>query len=457
MQKLSTNFIHEILKLSLTNKKFLSVLSEYLKYEHIPKEFQELKKIWKSIKTTFVNQNKIITIGVLSQQFETDVKVQEEIEKIQSIKTSELNQDLLLDEFEKYIKDIDFQLMNMKVISLYEDKREEEAMKFCREESERIVNLSIKENSLYYLRAFEDFDEIMERRQDEYEERGEKLDKIPFFIDELDAMTHGGMDAGDTALLALRSGIGKSTWAVYMGYKAAVELGKKVLHIQLEGTREEAWDRYNRAWTKEKLYNIKKGEIRKENKEKIRKFLRSMKTKKRDINIYSSETFDEVSMLDVRKITFEFKKIHGQFPDLILVDSLDLCHPGDGLKYGFDVQSIKMKKQNTAKKMKNLTNEIGSCLVTVDQINGAQKEKWDDPDFVFDRSMISGDRNLANAFSFVFTGNQTLEEEKKGMLRIFVDKFRNYKIENRIVKIYTDLDNGRFYNPKKTRSSILDL
>jgi hypothetical protein len=50
----------------------------------------------------------------------------------------------------------------------------------------------------------------------------------------------------------------------------------------------------------------------------------------------------------------------------------------------------------------------------------------------------------------VFTFNSTMEEEKANSGRIFFDKIRNYKMVDRLSKIKTAYDSGKFYDRKKT-------
>ena len=62
-----------------------------------------------------------------------------------------------------------------------------------------------------------------------------------------------------------------------------------------------------------------------------------------DVLIHAYEQLEEASVLNFKNTIEQFEKEEGQLPDLLLIDSLDLLHPGDGLKYGYDTQSVKMR------------------------------------------------------------------------------------------------------------------
>ena len=444
MEKLTGNFLHELFRSCMINHKVMDICNSHFKFEYIPDDLSGLKLIWKSIKVTFSSSGKVPSFGVISQQNENSISVQEELGIMKSIDIKILNEDSLLEELEDYIKNVSFSLLNQKIVNLYNNDRQDEAIKLSAEESAKLANFSLKNNSLFYMRSFTDFDKFMIDQQNNFEENGGIEDKIKFDIDELDEMTYGGMDITDTLLFVARSGVGKSTFARWLGYRNCVYYGRDVLHIQLEGSKEEAFGKYAQMWTKQSLRNIRRGDISNASLDKVQKFLNNMKRWERDIDIYASEKFDEVSMVDIRNIAYEYQKIKGKFPDLIIIDSLDLCHPGDGLKYGYDTQSVKMKKNNTAKAMKNLATEIRTRIATVDQASDVNISNWNDPDYVMTRSDISGDKNLVNAFSFVLTGNQTVEEMKNN-------------VSKPIVKICTNYSKGIFYDTKRTKETILNV
>ena len=67
MNNISPNFLQELLKLCLYKTSVIEVCQEHLKYHYIHSENGEYKQILKDIITFYSNNNKLPTIGVLSE------------------------------------------------------------------------------------------------------------------------------------------------------------------------------------------------------------------------------------------------------------------------------------------------------------------------------------------------------------------------------------------------------
>ena len=448
---LTNDFLNELFKLCFYKKGIIEVLELYFKYQFIPKELGEYKKILKSVLIYYSLQLKVPTFGIISQEHFSDPKVQE---SLSNIKKAELvGVDIILKQLESFIKEVEFQLMFEKSADLYNGDKQLEAIEYCTIESERIHNFSIRKDTSYFIKVFEDFSKSQSNKY----LKGDKsyYDKVPFGITPLDVATKGGIDITETVLWIMRSGVGKSTALKWTGMYAC-RMGYDVLHFQLEGTKEEAHDKYNQIWTAYDYSLLRSGNIYSESMAKFEDIVKKMYIRKKEIYVHAFEKFDESSMIDIRETTLDYKKIRGKFPDLIIIDSIDLCHPGDGIKYGIDTQSVKMKKENTAKRMKNMSVEFLTRVLTADQADGIPPTIWNDPEQVITRHNASGTKLLASSFSYIFTGNQTNDEYVNNMMRLYVDKFRNYKNVNPIYKIATAFDYGKFFDKKETIRQFSD-
>lgn len=446
MSKFSKNFLDELFLLCFYKKHVMEIVSEHLAYEYIPKEMGAYKKVLKSMISLFKATNELPTVGVVSQQHLRDGKVQDCLAKIKDTKFPDA--EMVLVEFENYIKLSKFEILSDKIYQMYNAGENEAAIQLSAKESAEISAFSIKKNSGYFSRVFGDFEERHRKKQERKNSGTEFKTKVPFGIYPLDRVTHGGIDVTDTVLWVLRSGVGKSTAMRWTGMNAC-RLGFKVLHIQAEGSQDETMDKYSQVWTACLYNDIKHGNINDQKYELLQKNLNWYLAQNRDIYVHAFEQFNSASMVDVRDLSLEFTKIVGE-PDLIIIDYLSKIHPGDGLRYGVDTQSVKAKKENTAEKMKNLAVEINTRILTADQAVGVSKELWNDPTKTLDRYNIAGAKNLPDSFSYVFTGNQTEVEAQKNIMRIYHDKLRNYKNDEKVSKIITNYDHGRFYNHKRT-------
>ena len=313
---------------------------------------------------------------------------------------------------------------------------------------------------------FIDFLDIMENIDEEEDDRL----KVPFAVPDLDELTKGGMELTSTALFIMRSGVGKSTLLKWVGYMAS-RMGFRVLHFQLEGSKLEAQLKYNQLWTGLRYYQLNKGRFGQLKKPKVIwdseqgrividdrleyiKFVNAKMDYLRErmgkyiIEIVAFEEFGSPDMQMVDEHIKEFTDKHG-VPHLVIIDSLDLMYPGDGSKYGADIQGTKMRIQNSAKAMKNVATKHRTRVCTATQTGDIKMEDWNNEDFVIDRSRSMGDKNVANPFSFVFSGNRTIKEKKLKELRFFVDKLRDHEGEGMVFKTPTDYNHGKLINLRK--------
>lgn len=446
MQKLSSNFLAELFKQIFSDINIIRMVSGHLTYQHIPKELVGYKFLFREAIEQFNKRETVPSIGVASQKYANNKEVQETIDAIKEANL--VDKELLIDQLETFIKKTEFEILSKKVHDLYEEGKEEEAIRVNIEESQEILNISLRKTGGSFVRVFADFKERMHQRREE-QQTAETQKKVSFGIDKLDELTYGGADPGDIVLWIMRSGVGKSSSLRWQGYSAALE-GESVLHIQLEGGINACTDKYDQIWTNQKFVNIKKGEIEEGDWVKIDKVVKEMQFFGQDINVYGFKKFGEASMNDIRDRIVEYTNIYGKPPRLVLLDSLDLAKTGTNNKMDNDPEYIKYKLQKNAQLLKDIAVEFNCVIVTATQTGDVPMEVWNNEDRVIDRSNTEGDRTLVKPFSFVFTGNVTMQEKEEKRMRIYVDKFRDYKGSNVVIPIATDYDRGRFYDRERT-------
>jgi len=426
-------------------KEIYEVCRQHVKYEYIPDALSQYKKILKGIINT--PEQSLPSTGVISQQFIDDIDVQEAIRAINEAEIVAV--DIIVDQLENFIKNQRFKVLNDRVVELYSSRedRRDEAIKLQAEESVDIVNFSLKKGNKLFLKLFADFNSQLRERHIAHSSGEDVKDKVPFGIDVLDDLTGGGIDAGDTAMWIMRSGVGKSTALKWTGMYAC-RLGYNVLHIQLEGGKQEAYDKYSQIWTKARYSDVKAGDFSQVELDKINKYIERMQRAGKELYIYSFEKFGEATMIDVRDLIIDFKNVRGVFPDLVIIDSLDLTATGNK-KLDSDPNWKKDKMDKVAQQMKDVCTEFYPMRILT-STQTSDFANWNDPDKVMTRSNTEGNRTLVKPFSYVFTFNVTLDEQKANVGRVFIDKFRNYKVDNPVFKIKTGYDYGNFYDRVRT-------
>lgn len=447
-QFLTNNFIQEIFKLCFVKKSFLDIIVSTLKFQYIPVELKEYKLILQSIQNQYSLNGRLPSYGVISQQYQTNIDVQNALQKIKD--SDIIDQNLAEKQLYQYLRDVKFRLLFEEVYEKYnKEEKKDDAIKLLIEGTDELNNFSLKSEKGQFARVFADFKEQYKERQIEREIHEDHHDKIPFGIEPLDILTDGGMDKGDTALWIMPSGKGKSTALKHMGMHVC-RLGYRTLHIQLEGSKKECYDKYAQIWTASSYKDIKWGNISHDRMIKIDKVVENFAKNKKELEIHSFEQFGMASMKDIRDICIEYQKVKGAFPELLIIDSLDLAVSGTNHKIDVDPAYKKDRLQLCAQLAKNMAVEFDMAVVTATQTSDIPKANWNNPDWVITRENTEGDRTLVKPFAHVFTGNQTTDEKKKKIMRVHIDKLRYYDVKDATYPFCTAYEVGKFYDKQRS-------
>lgn len=179
------------------------------------------------------------------------------------------------------------------------------------------------------------------------------------------------------------SGVGKSHIARWIGYNAAYISGLDVLHIQLEGAASETTDAYSAMLSGTTTYEYESGKVNNHTLEHLKSML---DTYKGTLRVKAYPKFGkEVSTTDIRTDCDKYREKYGKYPDVIIVDSLDLCTDSSGKNW--DSKSLRHKRIATAQDLKDLAGETDSWLVVTYQAT------IENPDWVND------EKNVLTAFN----------------------------------------------------------
>lgn len=445
-EQFSIEFLNELFKLSLYKKDCCEIISQHLDYSYIPVDLKGYKQILKSIVTAFRATNKLPTIGSISQNFQSNPDVLEALEGIQQAKLPDKEETLKT--LENYIKRVRFQQLYVKIAELYNNGSQEEAITLQAEESQKISNFSIFSKISEVHEVFSGFHKRDEDRFQKAQTTTTNSPKVPFGIDLLDAITQGGSEPGEIDCFLGRSGSGKTKWLRWRGVSAA-RRGYKVLHIQAEGTLEECLLGYDATWTAILKKDLKSGNIPTEYFKKIDKAIRDIGLRGGSIEVHAFEQFETASMRDVRDLVIDFYKRHNCYPDLLILDYLELFDPGNRKHYSSSTEGEKFRREDSARAFKNICNEFGIRGATAAQANDISPTDFNRVDWVMTRHNVAGAKGLIDPFSYFFTFNVSKDEYSKNLARIYVDKMREYQA-GQTIRICTNYNKDRFYDRPMT-------
>lgn len=447
---LNEQFLNELLRLCFRKKEVIDACVIHLKFHYIKSEPH--KEIWKALKNHYVNTGVIPSIGTISQTIQSSLgkKATVTLTVLTEVKTAALaNMDETLKKLEVFVRDS----MSVEFFNEFADKFKEGDRDGARtlliSKADEMSKFSILQGSGKVKKIFAGFSERDEQRKydsDNYIRIGRK---VPFSIDEMDMMSDGGADPTDTWCAIMRSGAGKTKLLRHVGV-GAVRRGINVLHLQAEGSEKSCLNGYDATWTACLMSDIKKGSIPIDKYKDLEKVVSNIKSKGSDIYVHAFEQFGRASILDVRYLMVEMLKTVDHI-GLMLCDYLELFDPADGIKYS--PTDERFRRLAVANRYKNIAIEFENVGGTCTQANDIPAKLLEDPEFVITRSNVSECKGLVNPFSFYFSGNQTRDEYQAGEMRLYMDKFRDYKAD-KIIKIMQNYKHDRFYDKRKTLQAL---
>lgn len=453
---LSPNFVEEMLRLAFANKEFATLVVENLDLSNFPRELGSCKAMLKVLADTMKESGALATYGTVEMTFPTNEDVKNKIRDVKALPVPEYQP--MVQQLETFIRRQSFVAAYNEAGEMYNEGRQDEAVELLGKRIEEINEICFTGQKGKFNRVYRDFYKNVGTVQIKSEDETHRQ-KMPFGITSLDDITDGGCPRGDTALMVMRSGVGKSTFLKYVAwYNTSIAHGH-VLHIQCEGGEEEAVIKFDQMIANTTYSKIMRGELSDDTYKRIESIIKRAATVNSDIDVYASEELMELSMGQVVQVIEDYHTEYGYYPDLVTLDSLDLVISGENKKIDFDPNFIKYRLQKCAQRLKDIATKYDCAIVTATQTGNVPFEVWNDPTRFITRENTEGDRTLVKPFSFVFTGNVTIDEAKAHMLRIYVDKFRNYQNNGIIIQIPTNYENGYFYDIAKSREveKILDM
>lgn len=437
--RLSSNLITELFSAAIRKRSVFDILNQYLRFSYLQVEAE--KKVWKKMTERYSKTGRVPTIGQLQQAFLDDEGVLELIENIRDVDVTDEDIPSLIASLEAYIRQMKFLDANDRIADSYNMGDKEKAYNILIKAAEEISHFTIQDAK--YDRVFSDFNRRqLERRSTDWNYRF----KIPTCIDELDYKlggATGGPETGEAWLWMGISGAGKSQALVHLGI-AASRQGYRVVHFQLEGTREQAMARYDSAWLGGIYQDVKVGNI---SDTKLKMAQRVVaKLGKTDIIVVAVESFGGMTVTQMRQELQDIERAYGKV-DMILWDYLELAELGDGHSYSMNEERFRQMK--LAQQAKMMAMEFNAVVHVATQANGIPPELLNDPDFVITRYNLAEAKGKVNPMDGFVTMNFTSDERKEEIMRLYLDKAREHKAGD-IIRICNNMTYSRFYDRKRT-------
>lgn len=443
--QIEEDYLLQLIKLALRDRKHLELLRQHLKYEYFPEE--SYKRLWRIITVEYdssVNKKPPL-IPVLQQHFKKDLEVKQILSDLKDI---ELGDDKdVLRHLETFLKQNLFVLSYNEIGQLYNKGKKETAYSEFQRRAEEFVNFTL--TSKIFDKVFGDFNTRNFNREIDKIHGFDRI-RIPSGIDELDHYVKG-FETGELIMVMGDSGSGKSFMGNHLGVNSA-RRGYNVYHAQAEGTKQQVLDRYDSCFTGTRYHDVKINDFGDERKKKsIDTVINSIRG---EVFVRAFEQFGSAVITDIRSDIIEANKNLTEPIRMVIVDYLELFEPGDGNRYGADAE--RFRQQKIARYLKNMAMELNVVVIVFTQASSVNPIDLNNPDFVITRYNLSEDKGKVRPTDMFITINRTKDEKKEQICRLYIDKAREHS-GGQVIYIKQNLNQSRFYDRKKTLAEFFDL
>lgn len=233
-------------------------------------------------------------------------------------------------------------------------------------------------------------------------------------IGPLDDACGGGAVEGEVWLVQGYAKAGKSTWLINEGFRCLRMHREPVLHIQLEGKREQTEARYDTRFSGEFYTEVRKGSIT----PSLYRDMIDEYRRLRGLLVIRAMTDWDVTALDIES---ELKTLaaRGFKPKMLICDYVDLMRSRNKR-----VDSETQHQLDATRDLKRLTLNWSLVTHTVSQTQ-RPKEDADEHEHVIRAAKIADAYAKIRIVDFVGSLNSTRAEREKGISRFYAEMHRD--------------------------------
>lgn len=442
MNVLTEAYLNELYNTAIENDYMCSVVIQYMKDEYLPS--RDYQMLHNALKQHFGQYKRAPKYGVITQIMSTSRSVTELLDEIRDTAVSK-DVDSVRDQFEEFLKLVEFKKIYKAIGEKFNSENRTEALHMFQEQSQKMQMFSLKPET------FVDVAGTFEQRLNENKDRTYAEDgSMPvnsFYIDCLDNLNQARNLRTQLTVWLAMSGVGKSHIARWIGYNGAYVSGLDVLHIQLEGSAAETLDAYSAALIGQSAFSYETGDI---NQHTVDAFVNQAKKYAGTLKVKAFSKFGQKRTTnDIKAIMDDYKKNFGKYPDICIIDSLDLLLDSTGKSHNKD--TLRFLRVSVAEELKDLAAET-NCWVNATYQATIESRAWaNDEKNVLDGYNLSEAKGLQRPCTHVLSLNRSDRENEEETMRVHVAKSRFFQ-KGGTYRIATDYDHERFYDRERTLS-----
>ena len=436
---LSEEFLMDLFRTCMNDSYVLSIVYSNLQSEHLPD--RDSIALFKALKRYYGEYKQIPSFSAIREAISGNRNAIHLLNDIYE-STDGLETKECVKLIEEYLKRVNFQKAYKQAGEAYNKDGYEEASRILNKYTEWSRSFSLSDAE--YTNIVQTFADRFQKNRMKNNAQGAYRPITRFYIDELD-VRNGGRDLRTQLTCILAStGVGKTHAARWIGRNACLD-GLNVLHIQLEGSKEEVENAYSASLVMCNSFRYEHGTLRDADVERMVQEIENISGK---LYVRTYPKFNShVSTIQIKDAIAEFKERYNIKPDVIIIDSMDLLTDASGRKYGENGE--RHRRIAVANDLKDLAGDENVWMVVTYQSTIENQEWLNDEKNVLTEYNTAEAKGLSRPLTHLLTLNQSSNERREHTMRINVAKSRFFE-RGEVFKIATDYENEVFYDRMRT-------
>ena len=346
---IEANIQQTIIRNLLSNEEYLRKVIPFLKKEYFEAEY---KNVFNEIVSFVSKYNKLPTKETLTLDMTTNGSYDSAAELVDLVFTPEkVNDDWLLDNTEKWCQDRAIYLAIMESINIIDGKHQSLTKQALPEILSDALGVCFDTNVGH---------DYIDNSDDRFEFYHTVEDRLPFDLENFNAITKGGLPNKTLNVALAGTGVGKSLFMCHVGAGALMQ-GKNVLYITMEMSEERIAERIDAN-----LFNLPIDQLEKLNKQMFDNKIAKIAQKNIGKLIVKEYPTGAAHTGHFRALINELKLKKDFMPDIIFIDYLNICSSSRMKGLGGSINTYSYIK-SIAEEMRGLAVEFNVPIMTATQ------------------------------------------------------------------------------------------
>lgn len=431
---IEANIQQTIIRNLLSNEEYLRKVIPFLKKEYFEAEY---KNVFNEIVSFVSKYNKLPTKETLTLDMTNNGSFDPAAELVDLVFTPEkVNDEWLIDNTEKWCQDRAIYLAIMESINIIDGKHQSLTKQALPEILSDALGVCFDTNVGH---------DYIDNSDDRFEFYHTIEDRLPFDLENFNAITKGGLPNKTLNVALAGTGVGKSLFMCHVGAGALMQ-GKNVLYITMEMSEERIAERIDAN-----LFNLPIDQLEKLNKQMFDNKIAKIAQKNIGKLIVKEYPTGAAHTGHFRALLNELKLKKDFVPDIIFIDYLNICSSSRMKGLGGSINTYSYIK-SIAEEMRGLAVEFNVPIMTATQTT---RSGFSNTDVGLEDTSESFGLPATADLMFALVSTEELDKLGQIMVKQLKNRYNDPTYKKRFV-VGVDRAKMRLYDVEESAQTLTD-